>query len=370
MRKKILEMCPYMNLGGTEKHLLTLAKELAGRFELVIAAPRGPARGDFENYGFQMVDYPEALSISPRKTVTVIKQVESLIQKERPHLVHVHAAREMLAMVRLVDRAIPLVFTPHAYTSSFDFVTTSLFARLADRVICVSDWEKIRLDKFLGARAGTLTVRIYNGIPMPGGPDDEIPARAPCGRPPDSITLGCVARLHKAKGIDVLVRAFAGLLPECPGLELVIVGDGQEREGMDRLASKLGVRCRVRFTGGLARPMEEVKNWDIFVLPSFKETLPIAIIEAMSLGKPVISTTVGGIPEVVQHGQTGLLCRPGDVSQLKEAIRTLVRSPGMRAGFGEKARERARELFSASRMAEMTAGVYEETIAMREACSH
>ena len=232
---KVLEICPFMNLGGTERHLYNLVMGLRDRFEVAIVAPPGPAREDFMRAGFRIFDYPSMPSISPGGVRAVVGHLRGLFQREGPDLVHVHAAREMVALARLAGGSVPLAFTPHVYTSSLDFLNTSFWARFADWVICVSNWEKRRLDHLLGRvpflKGAPRTVRIYNGIPLPGISCREVAPLRACEVAPSkayevvplkaisdgpvsaraSLVIGCVARLHRAKGVDLLIRAFSDL---------------------------------------------------------------------------------------------------------------------------------------------------------------
>ncbi len=362
VRERILYFCPYMQLGGTERHLCNLLPGIAREFEVMVSAPDGPLTPLLSERIDQLVPYPGPMRVSLSETRRSMQSLQGLIERFRPNLIHVHASREMVWMARKVMRKTglqcPMVFTPHAYTGSFDFFLTWLYARLADRVIAVSNAERARLARFFPAPLrDQRVVWIPNGTPLA---DEELPNAA--GRSSGRLTIGTSSRLSKEKGIVHLLMALADLSPDFPDCRLVIVGDGKLRESLERSAASLGISDRVRFTGALENPIPEVAEFDIYVSSSLNENFSVSIVEAMALGKPVVATKVGGTPDAVIHGETGLLCEPADPQGLAACIRELLVSPDMRMRMGESARRRAVDMFSVSRMAERTMGLYRELL--------
>ena len=159
----------------------------------------------------------------------------------------------------------------------------------------------------------------------------------PCASGPDRFQILCPARLEPHKGVDVLLRAFATLLVRHPRAELLVVGDGAQRRELVRLADDLAITRSIRFTGAL--PPEAVASLildaDVVALPSLSEALPLALLEAMASAVPVVATRVGGIPEMIETGSTGLLVEPGDVAGLAAALATLAGDPALRRRLGE-----------------------------------
>jgi glycosyltransferase involved in cell wall biosynthesis len=148
------------------------------------------------------------------------------------------------------------------------------------------------------------------------------------------------------KGADVLIRAFAKVADEFPALRLMLVSDGPNRAEFEALATSLGVRHRVDFPGILDRPSvaKALRGCTVFVLPSrsSSESFGIAAAEAMALDRPVIVSSVGGLPELVEHEVTGLLVPPGDPDSLADAIRRLMHDPALRVRLGRSAGTRVR----------------------------
>jgi glycosyltransferase involved in cell wall biosynthesis len=362
MRERILYFCPYMRIGGTERHLCNLLPGITSQFEVMVSAPDGPLTPLLSEKVDQLVAYPGPMRVSLSETREGMGRLRELIGGFRPDLIHVHASREMVWMARKVTKKIgtrcPLVFTPHAYTGSFDFFLTWLYARLADRVIAVSNAERVRLARFFPESArDERVVWIPNGTPLA---DEEL--RETPGRRFKGLTIGTTSRLSKEKGIIHLLRAFAMLSAEFADCRLVIVGDGRLRESLERNAASLGVSDRVKFTGALDDPIPAVAEFDIYVSSSLNENFSVSIVEAMALGKPVVATRVGGTPDAVVHGETGLLCEPADPQRLAECIRELLVSPDMRMRMGESARRRAVDMFSIRKMADRTASLYRELL--------
>ena len=147
---------------------------------------------------------------------------------------------------------------------------------------------------------------------------------------------------------------------DLPGLRLVYAGKGSGVEETRRLADQLGLGGRVEFTGWLEaeRARATLAAATIFVLPSFVEGMPMALLEAMALGLPVIATPVGGVPEIVTHQVDGLLVPPGDVDALAAAIARLMSEPALRERLGRAARETAAQRFSLDSAVERLLGIY------------
>jgi glycosyltransferase involved in cell wall biosynthesis len=158
-------------------------------------------------------------------------------------------------------------------------------------------------------------------------------------------------RLRTRKAVAVLVEAFAKLLETVPA-RLVVAGDGEHRQALEARVDDLGIGSSVRFLGAVPRP--EMLRWygtaDIFCLPSLYEGFPLAILEAMAAGLPVVSTTVSGIPEAVEHGVTGLLVPPEDAAGLASALERLVEDADLRRTMGEAGRRRVAEEFAISKI--------------------
>jgi glycosyltransferase involved in cell wall biosynthesis len=203
-------------------------------------------------------------------------------------------------------------------------------------------------------------------------PGDRDAARRSLGLG-NGILLATVGRLNHEKGFDVALRALARLARDEPELRLLVVGDGEERRPLERLALRLGVADRVELVG--AQPHERVAAYlvasDAFLFPTRRdEAGPLVLPQAMACGLPVVASRIGGITEVLQPDDgdpVGILVRPGSVDELAAAVRRLVRDPELRAALGARARERAVREYALETMIERTIAVYRTAIARHAA---
>jgi glycosyltransferase involved in cell wall biosynthesis len=179
--------------------------------------------------------------------------------------------------------------------------------------------------------------------------------------------VGFVGRLVPDKGGAELVRAAQTVLASRPDARFVFVGEGACRDEWQALASQLGIASNVVFMGARQDMPGVYASFDIFVLPSFKEAMPMSVLEAMSAGRPVIATPVGAVPEVMVDGRTGLLCKPRDVDGLSRAILELLEDSTRARGMGESGYARAAADFSGDAMARKYLGVYKKALGNREA---
>jgi len=182
----------------------------------------------------------------------------------------------------------------------------------------------------------------------PGVPVRQVPFGVDCSRfrPPQgrartsAFRVGFVKSLAPVYGPDVLVRAMRLVVDAIPHARLVMVGEGQLRNALGRMASELGIEDRVEFLGRLtnAEVPHAMAGFDVLVNCSHAESFGVVVLEASACGIPVVATRVGGVPEVCRHGETGLLVPPNDVDALAEAIIRLARDPELREEMGRAGR--------------------------------
>jgi glycosyltransferase involved in cell wall biosynthesis len=151
-----------------------------------------------------------------------------------------------------------------------------------------------------------------------------------------------------AKGHRILLQALAMLESRGQAFTCKLIGDGPERCALESLGARLGIAGRLRFMGAIAhqQTLSLVSEADVFVLASFAEGLPVALMEAMALGIPCVSTTIAGIPELIKNGENGLLTAPSNVHDLCFALERLAKNPDLRRHLGKNARAEVEERYN------------------------
>jgi glycosyltransferase involved in cell wall biosynthesis len=217
------------------------------------------------------------------------------------------------------------------------FRAQKMIFQLCDRVICNSEAAADRLRR-ADFPEGKLTL-------IPNGLTDDFFAPVSPALPRDGATLniGMISRMNDpSKRHDAFLRAAARLAARFPNLQFILAGDGPLRPGLEQLAESLGLNGRVVFMGERRDIPAVLASLDVIVLPSASESLSNVILESMAAGVPVVATCIGGNPELIQHGETGLLVPDGDENQLAAALETFLMQPDLRRLCGSKAREKAK----------------------------
>ncbi len=301
----------------------------------------------------------------------------TLLGTHRPALMHAHFGVDGVYALPIAQRLdIPLVTTFHGYDATLStaalltspaWVNYPLFrrrlARHGDLFLCVSSFIR---DRVLAMGFPEERTHLhYTGVDC-----DAVTARDPAKESPVILH---VARLVEMKGTRTLLRAFAALAQLRPGLQLVIIGDGYLRRSLQALARSTGIAGQVRFLG--ARPHGEVLDWMrsamMLVLPSINtrtgrvEGLGMVLLEAAALGVPVVATRVGGIPEGVEDGRTGLLVPEQDPDALCQAMLALVDNPTQRLRMGADGRKFVQRRFDSRRQNEALEAFYAALIARK-----
>lgn len=272
--------------------------------------------------------------------------------REIDHL-HAHFANQPAFVAHLAHRlsGVTYSFTGHAKDLYADALPRSLLRELVEAAafaITVSEDNRRHLDDRLGGGLAEKLVRLYNGVEIPVDPPSRDRHRA--------LRILSVGRLVEKKGIDTLLQAMAHLARRADGpsgIRLEIVGDGPLRQRLHAEARELGLGDRVDWLGALPheRVLKRMRAAELFVLPcrvaanGDQDALPTVLLEAMSQGLACISTPVGGVPEIVAEGVTGVLVPPDDPAALASSIHELVTASHRRQRMGAAGHERAARLF-------------------------
>lgn len=328
--------------------------------------------------GLQLAECAQAIDIPTRPVPRLplgalgARRVPRLVRDLRvsaPAVFHAHLSWPLAAKYPLaaaVAARVPgIVATVHLVPEftldRSNRLQLQILSRFVGRYVAVSEDVSRRLHRDLGWPAAKIDV-IYNGVRLgefTGTTDPQLRLELCRGRPgPLFLT---VARLDAQKGHDVLLRAAALV----PGVQFALAGEGPERSSLEEFTAELGLGDRVRFLGSRTDVPALLATADAFVLSSHVEGSPLAILEAMAAGKPVIATAIGGTDEVVEHGQTGLLVPQGDVEALAAAMRELAEDSALRMRLGAMARVRAEQQFSVERSTAQTTKIYEELLGQR-----
>jgi L-malate glycosyltransferase len=364
--KHILYILPYMNLGGTEKQAFSLMNNLRQRYHISLLAPDGLGAKPFREAGFAYYEFSR-LEQNLLGGLWQFRQSLLAIQGQRSiDVIHVHGAHELILLVKLFLPSIPVIFTVHGYhgrQSAVSYRLAAVFSNwFANQVIAVSQSELELLgEHHLKVNKTTL---IYNGV-AETQPDMIRIAQLTeqfALNSAQQITIGTAARLSEAKGLRYLILAVAQLIDRHPEIKLIIAGEGELENELRQLVLELGLAKHVVFAGYVTDLQSLLYLMQIFILPSLQEPFGLVCAEAMSLGKPIVGTNVGGIPEQVVHGLTGFIVPPGDPAALANSIDRLLIDPHLLAAYGQKGYERYQEKFALAGMLRDTVDIYEKVL--------
>jgi colanic acid/amylovoran biosynthesis glycosyltransferase len=273
---------------------------------------------------------------------------------------HNHFANSAATVGLLATRLLGIrwSFTMHGISET-DYPAGLMLGRkieAADLVACVSYFGRAQGMRLVDPAHWEKMHVIRCGVPLDRLPPKESGSGGP--------TIICVGRLSPEKGQTGLLRAFARLRANYPDPTLRLVGDGPDRQALERLSEELGVNDAVTFAGRLPEPetLVEIARADLLVLPSFMEGLPIVLMEAMALGVPVIASRVAGIPELVSDGKTGLLFAPSDWDELAQCIARLLSDKDLGATLAQNGKFKITSEFDTRKSASELGGLFKAVL--------
>lgn len=298
-----------------------------------------------------------------RMALSALVRFFALLRSGKVTAVHSHVAMRGSFWRKSVFHAmarrfgVPVLFHLHGSEFKSFYQTQPGWARRfvareferANAVIVLSaDWQ----DFVRGVAPAARTVVLPNYVPLP-----DLAAVNRHGR--QSVQLLFLGLVGKRKGVYDLLRAFAQACASQPGLRLVVGGNGEVQQASE-LAAELGLGERVQFAGWVKGEQKDalLAQSDVFVLPSYNEGLPVSVLEAMSWALPVVTTPVGGIPELIEDAVCGRLVLPGDTTALALTLAELAADPGQRQRLGKAGRERVAAAYSRDTILANLGGLY------------
>jgi len=362
---KLIQVVYALCMGGSE----TLARRIAGalngsgRYACSIYAidHGGPMA---EVLAAERIPF-RVFSRTGKLDLRLIGQLTTQFRADKVRLIHTHHLGQLMyagIAGRLAGARV--IHTEHEfYTLSRRRARRLLrvLSALADVVTAVAEPVAEFLRDQVGIPAGKIRT-IPNGVDIARFQSARPIKRSDWGWRDEDVVIGCVARLEPEKGHAVLLDAFRRLHERNPRARLLLIGEGGERERLTATAEALGLNGSVRFLGVRGDIPELFASCDVVTLASSREGLPMVLLEAMAAGKAVVATGVGGVPEVIQDGRTGLLVRPGDAEAMAEALEGLIADREKRQSLAAKALEVVQSRYSFERTLKEYETVYEAVL--------
>ena len=364
-RVRIVEVLATGTNGGAQEHLYSLLTRIdRSRYEVsVVALSTGSGVRKLQRAGIPV------LVIEDPDDAVAVGALAAHLAEVRPDVIHNHmyraelvGTRAAIALGEIGHRRPYVVSTVHSsrVRASEDREQLCRLTPQMDRLIAVSKAIEQKLHD--EGRTSVPIDLIYNGVDL-----ERYDHQEPCctlheeyGMEPGSQVVGVVARLEPEKGHPTLLEAWPAVLARVPDVYLLIIGEGSRREALEAQARELRIAHRVVFTGRRDDVPAVTAALDVAVLPSYREAQGLVILEAMALSRPVVASNVGGIPEMIEDGVTGLLVEPHDAEGLTRAITRLLTDHPLADTIARQAHDMVHERFDVELMVEAIQEIYDE----------
>jgi glycosyltransferase involved in cell wall biosynthesis len=390
---RVLRLIARLNVGGPALHTVILNDGLRrrGLETLLVYGSVGPQEASLEDLArarsLPTVHVPQlGRRISALDDARAFVRILGILWRWTPDVVHTHTAKagtlgRIAALVYNTtarrSRRCAVIHTFHGHVLEGYFgplgsavvrAVERTLARITNRIVTISVRQRDDITRrFAIAPPGKVAI-VPLGLEL--GPLLALDARSGRTRtgPPagsDEVIVGYVGRLVPIKDLDTLVRGVALARARLPQIRLVIAGDGDERRALEARVTELGLEGRVDFLGWRSDLAALYQSMDVFVLTSINEGTPVSLIEAMAAGVPVVASSVGGVPDVVEDGVTGVLVPPRQPEAVAAAIVSAVRQPERASVMAARARRSVRDRFDSARLVQETEAMYRQTLLER-----
>jgi glycosyltransferase involved in cell wall biosynthesis len=355
-------------IAGAEKYLLQLLPGLRARgvdARLLLLQEAARPQDEFARL-LREADVPvEQHTMQRHVDAALLPWLTGYVRSHKPNIVHTHLLHAVLYGTLAAKAAGAHTISSHHNDDPFLRtlplrVTYRQLWRMMDAGIAISEHIAEFCRAIEGAPADKLQV-IHYGLPAPPPTRDttaRTALRREIGVSKDALLVGMIARLTEQKGVTYGLQAFARVSERYPDAHLVIIGDGDLRTALEAEARTLRLKPWTHFLGWRADAAALMRGLDVLLMPSLWEGFGLVLLEAMAASLPVIASNVSAIPEIVVHGETGLLVPPGDVEGLAAALDRLLRDAPLRQHMGLLGLDRLETHFSVAQMIDKTIAVY------------
>ncbi|MBN2097716.1 MAG: glycosyltransferase family 4 protein [Candidatus Omnitrophica bacterium] len=364
----VLLLTTHVNLGGVGIYVLSQAKGLTQRGHQVwVASSGGNLVPLLSSYGVEhlTLDIKTKSIISP-KVFLACRRVAQIVKEKNIQVIHAHTrVTQVLAHLVSQNTGVPYVTTCHGFFKPRIF--RKLFSCWGGHCIAISDAVREHLVNDFNVDKQKISV-VHNGVeiekfsPQKFSQQEKEGFKKDYGLKTGAPIIGTVARLSSVKGQQYLILAMQRIVEKIPQAQLLLVGDGPEKENLVAQVKELGIGNKVFFGASTFDTSVPLSIMDVFVLPSLMEGLGLAIIEAQAMGLPIVASDVGGIYSIVQDGITGLLVEAKDVQGLAEAILKLVTDKQLAQSLSQAGQRQARDKLNLRQMIDGIEQVYKDIL--------
>jgi glycosyltransferase involved in cell wall biosynthesis len=401
LKKKILYIITQAEFGGAQRYVFDLATNFSGEFDILVAAGGNGNDELFERLKVSLPSPPFSKgglggvktihlkhlrrTINPWRDILALLEIRWLIKKEKPDIIHLNSSKAgilgSIAVKIARSNQFKTIYTAHGWVFNEPISRLKkkvyLFlekwtARYKNKIICVSEYDRQIAIK-LGFPAEKLTT-IHNGINF--GKIDflskedarqqlfDLAKIKEKNNHSDTLIIGTIANLYPTKGIEYLIEAAHIFFQQHENISrtgvmrFIAIGEGKERPKLEKLIKKYRLENNFLLVGHIPNAYKYLKAFDIFVLPSVKEGFPFAILEAGLAGLPIIAARVGGIPEIINDGENGMLTEPKSERELAEKILFCLQNKEHGNIMAEKLKNKISSNFSLANTIQKTRDIY------------
>ncbi len=387
---RVMRVIARLNIGGPARHAVIVNDGLEQRgFEtLLVHGSVGPGEGSLDELararGLAMVRVPElGRRITLLGDVRALARIVSLLWRWQPDIVHTHTAKAgalgrmasvFYNMAARRSRRCAVIHTFHGHVLEGYFgrlgslavrLIERTLARVTDRIVTISARQFDDITRRFAIAPPRKVAIVPLGLELGNLlalEERTGRGRLAAGQEAAEVVVGYVGRLVPIKDLGTLVRGVALARARLPRMRLVIAGDGEERPELEALVTQLALDRHVDFLGWRGDLPALYAAMDVFVLTSLNEGTPVSLIEAMAAGVPAVATSVGGVPDVIEQGVTGVLIPPRQPQALAQALADVVMQPERAGRMAACARQMVRERFDSVRLVEEVEAMYRASL--------
>ncbi len=370
-KKKVLHLITKSNFGGAQRYVFDLATSLPKEtYETAVAfGGHGILEEKLHSAHIRTITIPNLdRDIGIVKDMSLVFTLRKLFRNEKPDIVHVNSSKigGVGALAARCAGIKKIVFTAHGwafneprgYMSQLAIKFLSWLTILfSTDVIVLSQKEYDQVSNWPCVQK-KLHIISTSVAPTQYLSQQESRTTLAPQLEMGKIWLGTIAELHRNKGLDILLEVFAEIANGNPRTVLVVIGGGEEEKNLQKKISEYALQGRVVLAGYLSDAKKYLPAFDIFILPSRKEGLPYVILEAGQAGVPIIATSVGGIPEIIEDMKSGVLVRPQSVYELKKGLEYALTHPEEMKRYANTLQEKVATEYSLEKLLKKTEEIY------------